>query len=66
LYFFGSKPQEGIGYDCILIDPNGKHTLISCRLEFQCTNNMTKYEVLVQGLKNVLYLNVKCIKVIMR
>ena len=25
--------------------------MISCRLEFQCTNNIAEYEALVQGLK---------------
>jgi ribonuclease HI len=37
---------------CILIDPTKHKTLISQCLEFKCTNNMTEYEALVQGLRN--------------
>ena len=36
---------------------------ISCRLEFECTNNKTEYEALVQGLKNAMELKVKNLKV---
>jgi ribonuclease HI len=38
-------------------------TLISFWLEFEYTNNTTKYEALVQGLKQDIDLNVKCLKV---
>ena len=47
LYFDGSKSQEGLGVGCILIDPKGKHNFLSCRLEFECTNNTVEYEPLV-------------------
>jgi hypothetical protein len=36
---------------------------MSCRLEFECTNNTTEYEALVQGLKKAIDLNIKEIKV---
>ena len=35
-----------------------KHFL-SCRLEFECTNNTSEYEALVQGLKKAIELKVK-------
>lgn len=38
-------------------------TLISCRLEFECTNNTAEYEALVQGFNKAIYLKVKCLKV---
>jgi ribonuclease HI len=63
LYFDGSKSQEGSGAGCILIDPKGKRYFLSCRLEFECTNNTAEYEALVQGLKKALDLNVKGLKV---
>jgi ribonuclease HI len=63
IYFDGSKSQEGSGTGCILIDPKGKRHFLSCRLEFECTNNTTKYEALVQGLKKSIDLNVKELKV---
>jgi hypothetical protein len=37
--------------------------LISCRLEFECTNNTVEYEALVQGLKKSIDLKVKYLKV---
>ena len=43
----------------MLLDPAGKKHMISCRLEFLCTNNTAEYEALIQGLKKVLDLNVK-------
>jgi ribonuclease HI len=59
LYFDGSKYQEGVGVGCIFINPQGKHSFMSCRLEFECTNNTVEYEVLVQGLKKAIDLNIK-------
>ena len=35
----------------MLIDPKGIKTMITCKLEFECTNNITEYEDLVQGLR---------------
>jgi ribonuclease HI len=43
----------------VLIDPAGNKTLISCRLEFECTNNMAEYEALLQGLRKALDLNIQ-------
>ena len=63
LYFDGSKSQEGSGAGCILIDPKGKRHFMSCRLEFECTNNTAEYEALVQGLKKSINLSVKELKV---
>ena len=37
--------------------------IIACRLEFECTNNVAKYEALVQGLRKALDLRVNCIEV---
>jgi ribonuclease HI len=63
LYFDGSKSQEGLRAGCILIDPNEKQNFLSCRLEFECTNNTVEYEALVQGLKKAIELNIKELKV---
>jgi hypothetical protein len=51
LYFDGSKSKEGSGVGCIIIDPIGNKTLLACRLEFECTNNVAEYEALLQGLR---------------
>ena len=43
----GSKTKEGVEVACILIDPIKNKTLIACRLEFDCTNNVVEYEALI-------------------
>ena len=63
LYFDGSKCQEGAGAGCILVDPSGNKMFISCRLEFECTNNVAEYEALLQGLKKAIDLKVKYLHV---
>ena len=63
LYFDGSKNKEGVGVGCLLIDPSGNRTMITCHLEFECTNNVAQYEALIQGLRKELDLQVICIEV---
>jgi len=63
LYFDGSKSSEGSGAGCILISPQGEKTMLSCRLEFECTNNTAEYEALVQGLYKAISLKVQYLKV---
>jgi ribonuclease HI len=63
LYFDGSKSQGGSGAACILIDPKGKQNFLSCRIEFEFTNNTAEYEALVQGIKKSIDLNIKELKV---
>jgi len=61
LYFDGSKSNEGAG--CVLISTDGNKIMLTCRLEFDCTNNTAKYEALVQGLYKAIRLNVKYLQV---
>ena len=63
LYFDGSKTQEGSGAGCIPIDLEKKKQFLSCRLEFECTNNIVEYEALVHGLRKSIELNIKNLKV---
>jgi ribonuclease HI len=63
LFFDGSTSLEGVSVGFILKDPNGKKNLIACRLEFQCTNNIVEYEALLQGLKKVVNMKARNIKV---
>jgi hypothetical protein len=59
LYFDGLESKEGAGAGCVLMNPSCNKTLIACRLEFECTNNTTEYEALLQGLRKALYLYIK-------
>ena len=63
LYFDGSKTLEGLGASCVLIDPKKNKHFLSCRLEFECTNNTIEYEVLVQGLRKAIELKAENMKV---
>ena len=63
LFFDGSKTLEGSGACCVLIDPTKNKHFLSCRLEFECTNNTAEYEALVQGLRKSIELKVKNMKV---
>jgi hypothetical protein len=59
LYFDSSKSKEGAGAGCIIIDPVGNKTLLACRIEFECTNNIAEYEALLQGLRNALDMRIQ-------
>ena len=63
LFFDGSKTLEGSGAGCVLIDPKKNKHFLSCRLEFECTNNTPEYEALVQGLRKAIELKVENLKV---
>jgi len=39
--------------------PEGEKTMLACRLEFDCTNNILEYEALVQGLYKAIGLIIK-------
>jgi ribonuclease HI len=57
--FDGSKSQKGARVGCSLIYLRGKHNFLSCRLEFDCTNNTTEYKALVQGLNKAIDLKIE-------
>lgn len=63
LYFDGSKSNDGAGVGCILVSPENEKTMHTDRLEFDCTNNVSKYELLVWGLQKLISLDVKYLKV---
>ena len=63
MFFDGSKTLEGSGAGCVLIDPKKNKHFLSCRLEFECTNNTAEYEALVHGLRKAIELKVSNLKV---
>ena len=63
LYFNGSKTKEGLRVGCVLIDPKKNKHVLSCRLEFECTNNTIEYEALVQCIMKAIEINVINLKV---
>ena len=63
LFFDGSKSNGGAGERCVLISLEGNKTMLTCRLEFDCTNNTPKYKALVQGLYKEIRLDIKYLQV---
>ena len=51
LYFDGALSREGSGEGIVLISPTHKVVTLSYKLQFQTTNNTTKYEALILGMK---------------
>lgn len=64
VYYDRSKTHDGAGAGYLLVDPKKNKFLISCRLEFQCTNNTAEYEVLILGLKKSIALKAEYLKLI--
>jgi ribonuclease HI len=52
MHFDGSCSNEGNKAGIILYSPVGKINNFSYRLEFSCTNNVTKFEALLLGIEN--------------
>ena len=63
MYFDVSRNKQGVDAGYLLIDPCGIRTYFSCHLESKCTNNDSKYESLIQGLRKEIDLTVKSIEV---
>jgi ribonuclease HI len=56
MHFHGSHSNEGNGVGIILFPPIGKIHNFSYRLEFSCTNNVTKFQALLLGIENAYHL----------
>jgi ribonuclease HI len=52
MHFDGSHSNEGNGASIILVSPVGKIHILSYRLEFACTNNVTEFKALLLGIEN--------------
>lgn len=63
LFFDGSKSNDGVGVGSVLVSPKGEKTMLTYKLEFDCTNNTVGYEALVQGLYKAIRPDVKYLQV---
>jgi len=59
LYFDGLKYLKGVGIGIVLVYPQGGIITIDYKLNFDCINNMVKYDSLVLRLKVAIKFNVK-------
>ena len=61
--YFNGATKNGSGIGVLLISPKGTHNPFSSKLNFPATNNVTKYEACIMGLRATLGLGVKELKV---
>jgi ribonuclease HI len=59
MYFDGSLMKTGAGAGLLFISPLGKHLRYVLRLHFPTSNNVAKYEALVNGLRIAIKLGVR-------
>jgi ribonuclease HI len=61
MFFDGSLMKTGAGAGLLFISPLGKHLRYVLRLHFPASNNVAKYEALVNGLRITIELGVWCL-----
>jgi hypothetical protein len=59
VFYDGSWRTFGVGATAILIYPSKIKTYYGARLEFNCTNTITKYEALLLGLRKLRAMGIK-------
>jgi hypothetical protein len=63
LYFDIFRNKHGADVGCLLTDPCGKRTYSFSHLEPGYINTVAEYEILIQGLRKAINMNVKYIEV---
>jgi ribonuclease HI len=61
MYFDGSSSKEGSGAGIFLISPSQEVITLSCKMEFETTNNIAEYEALVLGLRATKDIAIDCL-----
>ncbi|XP_017613957.1 uncharacterized protein LOC108459105 [Gossypium arboreum] len=63
LNFDGASNAVGNGVGVVLISPNGDHYLFTCKLDFNCTNNMIEYEACIMRIRAAIDHKIKVLEV---
>ncbi|KAK5811939.1 hypothetical protein PVK06_027328 [Gossypium arboreum] len=63
LSFDGASNEVGNGIGAVLVSPNGDYYPFTCKLDFDCTNNMAKYEACIMGLRAAIERGIRTLKV---
>jgi ribonuclease HI len=63
MYFDGSSSKKGSRACILLISPSQEVIILSYKLEFETTNNITEYEALVLGLRASKDMAIECLVV---
>ncbi|XP_012477782.1 uncharacterized protein LOC105793416 [Gossypium raimondii] len=63
LNFDGASNAVGNGIGAVLVSPNGDHYPFTCKLDFDCTNNMAEYEACIMGNRVAIERRIKVLEV---
>ncbi|KAG8498795.1 hypothetical protein CXB51_005149 [Gossypium anomalum] len=63
LNFDGASNAVRNGIGAVLVSPNGDHYPFTCKLDFDCTNNMAEYEACIMGLQAAIERGIKTLEV---
>ncbi|KAA3467005.1 RNA-directed DNA polymerase (Reverse transcriptase), Ribonuclease H-like protein [Gossypium australe] len=63
LKFDGASNAVGNGIGAILVSPNGDHYPFTCKLDFDCTNNMVEYEAYIMGIRAAIERKIRVLEV---
>ncbi|KAG8497327.1 hypothetical protein CXB51_008505 [Gossypium anomalum] len=63
LNFEGASNAVGNGIGAVLVSPNGDHYPFTCKLDFDCKNNMAEYEACIMGLQAAIERGIRILEV---
>ncbi|KAK5839292.1 hypothetical protein PVK06_008068 [Gossypium arboreum] len=63
LNFYGASNAVKNGIGAVLVSPNGDHYPFTCKLDFDCMNNMDEYEACIMGLQATIERGIKTLEV---
>nr|XP_012466344.1 unnamed protein product [Gossypium raimondii] len=63
LNFDGASNAVGNRIGAVLVSRNGDHYPFTCKLDFDCTNNMTEYEACIMGIRAAIERGIKVLEV---
>ncbi|KAK5786110.1 hypothetical protein PVK06_040737 [Gossypium arboreum] len=63
LSFDGASNVVRNGIGAVLVSPNGDYYPFTCKLDFDCTNNMAEYETCIMGLRAAIERRIRTLEV---
>jgi ribonuclease HI len=63
MYFDGSLTKKGVGRGVIFVSPLGEQLQYAIRIHFLTSNNVAKYEALMNRLCIVVDLGIRCLDI---
>ncbi|KAK5774744.1 hypothetical protein PVK06_042600 [Gossypium arboreum] len=63
LNFDGASNAVGNGIGAVLVSPNGDYYTFTCKVDFDCTNNMAEYEACIMALRVAIERRIRTLEV---